>query len=142
MKTFNYSEYCLKQLFQNIPEIPNLEGELKEELKYILDGGLGAHTVYEDVFCYFVLDLINKQNPNQKEKEIIRRSFELIEELANHEDFDVRCVADVSFIEPLLDKIEPTKKIEEYLHPKSLEMAREIARSQFGLNPYTWEKEK
>jgi hypothetical protein len=42
----------------------------------------------------------------------------------------------------LLAKLKPTKDVEKYLGPISLEKAREIGPFAFGFNPITWEKEE
>jgi hypothetical protein len=142
MSNFDFNKYCLDKLFSSIPEIKSIKGELQEELQRALHKGYGAHIIYEDIFSYFISDFINKKSDlTEEEKQIVERSFKLIEELAHHEDFEVRCVVEVSFIEPLLDKIKPMKKIEEYILPKSLEMAREVVRERYELDPITWEKD-
>ena len=136
------TEYCLKKLFDKVPEIKSIKGKLKEELEYDLERGFGAHVIYEDIFSYYVFDLMNKHNRTKQEDDTLKRSFELIEELAHDEDIEVRNVAKVSFIEPILGKLQPTKDIEKYLLPKSLQLAMDIGQFRFGFNPKTWEKEE
>jgi hypothetical protein len=136
MTTFNYSEYCIErflQTFSNLKDNP----QYKEDVEEALAHEKGAHDLYERVLCAYVLNMIKQKKLEDSQK--IKEVFQFIEELMQHEDFEVRCVAKVSFIEPLLDKIEPTKEIEKYLGPFSLEAARNIGSFRFGLNPITWE---
>ena len=139
-KKSDFNNYCLKMLFTNIPELHSLEGLLKEELDWHNSIGPMAHLIYDDVFTPFTLERLNKANPTEADNDLITRVFNLIEELLHHEDFEVRCVAEVSFLEPLLDKIKPMGRLEQYLLPKSLEAARCIAERWYGRNPYTWEQ--
>jgi hypothetical protein len=134
-----YNKFCIDILFKNISEIKALQEPLKSRLQYIIINELGAHIYYEDILCPFFLSLLEDETKDSKK--IIEKIVLLIEELVKHDDFEVRCVAYVSFIEPLLDKIQPTQSIEKYLLPKSLEKARHIAKDQFGMNPKTWKKE-
>lgn len=147
-KTFSFSEFCNQKLFKTFPELldhPHYQAIIQNALEYgnlpgALDcGDTSAHGIYEDAFCYYVLELIKSNDKESKKK--VKKAFALIEELTHEEDFEVRCVAKVSFIEPFLSKIEPMKEVEKYLGPKSLEMAREIASFRFGMNPRTWKKE-
>ena len=140
MRDFHYSQYCNHKLLSAFPEIlENLE------YKKIIDNAikdsqkLSAHGIYEDVFCPFVLDLIQK--PDKESRQKLKKALNLIEEIANHEDFNINNVAYVSFIERFTSDIKPMKNVEKYLGPKSLKMAREIARERYGRNPNTWEPE-
>ena len=137
----DFSTYCKDRLFKEIPEINSLDSPLREALEDALKNNFGAHIIYDDVFCPYVLSLIDGKSNLKSNRQILDRSFNLVEELANNEDFEVRCVAKVSFVEPFTSKIKPMKDVEKYLKPTSLQMAREIAKEQFGRNPETWEEE-
>ncbi|MBW8309449.1 MAG: hypothetical protein K0M45_07440 [Candidatus Paracaedibacteraceae bacterium] len=139
MSKFDFSKYCNEKLFATFPELLQ-DKRYQETISSGLQREYGAHGIYEDVFFDYVISLIS--DDSGKNKAEIKKAFELIEELANHEDFETRCVAEVSFIEPLLDKLESTKDIEKYVGPRSLQMAREIGSFRFGFNPITWEKEE
>jgi len=136
-----FNKYCLNVLFNKIPEIDSDLNPYRYILKEYEGSGLGCYLYYEDIFCPFVLELINKNQKTVHEKELIKRCFLLIEELSNHKSFEVRCVAKIGFLERLVAEIIPTKRIEEYVLPKSLELAREIGFERYGFNPITWEKE-
>jgi hypothetical protein len=138
MSLFDYSAYCIKRLFLDFPELKD-DPRYKEEINEANNFEKKAHDLYERVFCHYVLDLIQQQKIDDKEK--IKKAFDLIEQLAQHAEFEVRCVAEVSFIEPFTCYLEPMKDVEKYLGPKSLEMAREIAHERYGRNPNTWERE-
>ncbi|AIK96198.1 DUF7674 family protein [Candidatus Odyssella acanthamoebae] len=140
MSRFDFSKYCNDKLFATFPKLFKDDRYKKIIHETLGDPELTAHTIYEDVFFDYVFSLISEDS--LKNKAEIKKAFELIEELANHEDIETRCVVDVSFIEPLLAKLKPTRDIEKYLGSKSLEMAREIGASMFGFNPITWEKEE
>lgn len=139
MSKFDFSKYCNDKLFSAFPELLQDE-RYQKTISRELQTEYGAHGIYEDVFFDYVFSLIF-ENP-LKNKAEIKKAFELIEELANHEDIETRCVAKVSFIEPLLDKLKPTKDIEKYVGPQSLQMAKDIGSFRFGFNPITWEKEE
>ena len=140
MKKFDFNKYCLDRLFTEIPEIHSIGGELKQILDEYLAEGPRAHLVYEDILSYFILNLLNKDYLIPQEKELIKKLFKLIEELATHEDHEVRCVAEVSLIEPLLDKMNPIEKLINHLLPKSLELAKEVGKFRFGFNTDNWGK--
>jgi hypothetical protein len=127
-------DYCLEKLFSKVPEIKSLQGDLKEELEYALKAGFGAHIIYQDIFSYYILDLINKKDKTKADKGILSRSFELLEELVNDEDVEVRSVAAFSFIEPLLARLKPTKAIERYMLLKSFELAKEVGWNMYGFD--------
>lgn len=133
MKNFDWNKYCMDALFRKIPEINNLEEPLKSEFDwYKKDDPLLTHCIYESVLCPYFLLLIKRDD--EQSKDTVKRIVELIEELANHKDFEVRCVAQVSFCEPLLYKLKPPKDIEKYLLPKSLELAKQTGWDIFGLD--------
>lgn len=150
MSEFAFSKYCNKKLFETFPELRNLD--VKPPMKFsprtyqeiiedaLKDPKYGAHGIYEDAFCPYVLDLIKKNDKESRKK--VKKAFELIEELVQHENYDVRCLAEVGFIEGFICKLQPTKDVERYLLPKSLEAAREIANEYLIFNPQTWEEEQ
>lgn len=142
MIKFDYNQYCIEMLFECVPEIKNIDDpELREDFEWYAKGSpLLSHCVYQDVLCKYFLMLIKKKD--KKSKEIVNHIVNLIEKLASHGDFQVRCVADVSFCEPLLDQLKPKKDIEKYLLPKSLELARDVGKRMFDLDPLTWEEKK
>lgn len=130
----DYNVYCNQVLVKNFPDL--LETPLyKETVSYY--GNQSAGFLYETAFLPYVLDLIKKDNTANKKK--IDKAFNLIEEMLGHENFHVRCVAEVEFIEPFVATLEPTKDVEKYLRPKSLAAARDLARKWFKINPETWE---
>ena len=137
--SFDYSKYCNDKLFATFPELRD-NHEYKKIIRDALDRGeTSAHGIYEDVFCPYVLDLIKKGDKESKEK--AHKAFSLVEEIINHPNFEVTCIAYVGFIEKFTAEMKPMKDVEKYLSPKSLEAAREIAQKWFGRNPLTWEEE-
>ena len=152
MTTFDYSKHCNKKLFEKFPELLEYSKygayiqEAYEIGVMLLDDETetrdsSAHLIYEDVFCNYVLDLIKNPHAIKNTRQKLKAAFDLIEELANHEEFEVRCVAEVSFIEKFTHDLKPMKDVEKYLGPTSLKMAREIAQERYGRNPVTWEEE-
>ncbi len=137
MSDFNFREYCINKLLEQVPEIREIRTSYGKTLEDLEDW---VTIIYEDLLCEYVLSLIHRDN--LKEKDVLKRAFDLIEELARHENFDVRCVAQVGFLEKFVANLEPTSGIEKYLkfRPHALELAREIANLCFGLDPHTWEK--
>lgn len=130
----DYNNYCKKVLFKNFPEL--LETlSYKKAVKYGDDESAGI--IYERIFVSYILQLIKDGDSKNKKK--ISKAFKMIENLLQHNDFNVRCVAEVEFIEPFLVKLKPTKDVEKYLMPKSLAVARELARRWFKINPNNWE---
>ena len=134
----DYNKLCYEKFIACFPELLN-NVEYSEMIEEAIE--IGAHILYEDVFCAYVLKLIDKKGSEETEKKI-EAAFNLIEELVNHENFDVRNVAEVSFIERFVAELEPMKDVEKYLGPTSLRKARIIAHKWFGYNPFTWEKEE
>lgn len=138
MTKFNYNQYCINRLLETFPELKDNEryrGDIEDGLRF----ESGAHDIFERVLCSYVLDMLNHKDFKDHAK--MKKAFDLIENLINHEDFEVRCVAKVSFIEPFTCYMKPMQNVENYLEPKSLEMAREIAKERYGRNPITWEEE-
>jgi hypothetical protein len=139
MTTFNFNEHCNKRLFEEFPELRE-NPKYKETIDdHLTDEETGSHGVYEDAFCYYVLDLIQKNDPKDEAK--IKHAFGFIEELIQHEDFNVRCIAKVGFIEAFICKLEPTTDIPKYLGSKSLKAAKDLCATFIKINPITWEKE-
>ena len=130
----DYNSYCNQLLFEYVPELFDTQ-IYKDTVNYY--GNQSAGFLYETAFVPYVLSLIKECKKNSKEK--LDKAFDLIEKIIQHDDFNVRCIAEVEFIEPFIAKIEPTKDVEKYLRPKSLETAREVARKCFTINPQTWE---
>jgi hypothetical protein len=128
----DHNQYCKEKLFSEFPEIIYLPS-YKKALELGDDESAGI--IFDRIFVPYILNLINK-NPKDKN---VKRAFKMIEEMLQHKNFDVMCVAKVEFIEPFLNKIQPTKDIEKYLLPKSLEAARDLARKWFKIDPNTWE---
>jgi hypothetical protein len=139
MKKFDFNKYCMDLLFKYVPEINQMDEPLKSEFEwYAKDLPLRSHSIYESILCPYFLMLI--EHTDKKNKDVVSRIINLIEELACNEDFEVRCVASVSFCEPLLAQLKVTKDIEKYLLPKSLQLAREIGKQVFGFDSKTWKK--
>jgi hypothetical protein len=142
MEKFDSNTYAFKKLLQHVPEINNLEGDLKKTFLDHQDHESPLVTlIYEDVLCPYFLSLIKKTD--KESKDITKRIINLIEELANHDDFEVRCIAQVGFLERLVHDMNPRKDLEKYLLPASLELAKEIAWDRFGLDHrIEWKKAK
>jgi hypothetical protein len=131
-------KFTLDLLFRYVPEIENLDDEkLKAEFEWQKTDPLLPYIVYEDVLCPYYMLLLKRND--KKSKEIAKRIKELIELLANHHEFEVRCLAKVGFLEKLVHDIKPRKLLDKVLLPKSLEMAKSIAKNAYDLDPYTWE---
>lgn len=144
--TFHFSQYCNNKLLSAFPELldhPDYKKMIEDALAEdaLGAGSSSAHTIYESVFFRFVLHLMQQRQSSKESRDKLKVAFDLIEEIANHKDFETRCVVKVSFIEPFTAAMKPMKDVEKYLGPKSLEMARDIAQSLFGRNPDTWEEE-
>ena len=138
MTGYNFKKYCLEILYEKVPEINNLEEPLKSDLEFHLeDDEPLVYCIYEDVVAIYFMQLIKKKD--RKSLDIVRRIAELIEEFVEHENFDVRCLVKVGFLESLLSRIEPRKDVEKYLLPKTLEMARAVGKHMYGFDPQTWE---
>ena len=102
MNKFDYNKYCMEQLFHKIPEINNLKGELKKDLDWHLKDSL-ITCILEEIVCPYFITLI--QENNKKNIDIINRIVNLIEEWINHDNLDIRGIAEVSFIEALVAKL-------------------------------------
>ena len=133
MKNFDFDSYCNKVLFKNFPELFNEPGY--EDAVMYADNM--STIIYENAFIPYILKMIKENNPDNKKK--LNKAFDMIEKMLDHKNFQVHCVAKISFIEPFLVKLEPTKDIEKYLRTKSLAAARDLARKWFKINPETWE---
>ncbi len=145
MKKFDYSKYCLEQLFKRVPEIKNIKEEpLKSDLKWYMEDSSDpnvAHGIYESVLCGYYVQLI--KNPTEDNKKIMNKIMCLVDDLAGHENYYVRNVIQVSFCEPLIPELSPYSDVEKYLLPKALDLAKEIAWSVFGLDHRMgWKKAK
>ncbi|WP_010304010.1 DUF7674 family protein [Candidatus Odyssella thessalonicensis] len=140
MAKYDYSTYCNEALFESFPELLDFSKYKEIIAEACEDYQYSAHSIYEQVLCDYILSILEKKDSLSRSS--LKKAFELIEELVQHENFEVRCVAKVSFIEPFLDKVNPTRGVQKYLKPASLKAAQEIAAQRFGLNPITWEKDE
>jgi hypothetical protein len=145
MKKFDYSKYCLDQLFKRVPEINDLnepfKSYLKDDIESSKDNPHIAHSTYEGVLCGYYVQLI--KNPTEDNKKIMNKIMCLVDDLAGHENYYVRNVIQVSFCEPLIPELNPYSDVEKYLLPKALDLAKEIAWSVFGLDHRIgWKKAK
>jgi len=142
MAEFDCSKYCMEQLLKKVPEITDLEGDLRQIYLDHLDYEFPlVILIYEDVLCPYFLSLINKSN--KKSKDIAKRIINLIEELAEHKNIEVGNFVQVGFLERLVHDIIPRKDLEKYLSPSSLKLAKEIAWNRYGLDHRIgWKKAK
>ena len=140
MEEFDFNQYCNDAFFQYFSKLKDnslYTLSIKEALERT---ETGSHGIYEDVLCPYILDII-ESNDRFFQKDI-DHVFNLIEELITHECFEVRCVAEVSFIERFVHDLKPRRDVEKYLKPASLQAARNVAVERYGINPYTWEVER
>jgi hypothetical protein len=139
LNPFNYSEYCNEELFREFPYLLSIKKYLEtfEDIQGYCKRGT-AHAIYEDIFCNYVVDLFQKKESNH---ELLEKAFFLIEKIASHENSDTVNVAEVSFLEPLLDKIKPAKLVVPYLGKESLKLAKHTATQWYGwdADPGTWD---
>ena len=112
---------------------------LEEPFKSDLEDYEGLATfIFDIVVARYFIHLIKQET--QEANKTVKKIARLVEDLVIHENFNVRCIAEVGFIEGLICKMEPTKDVEKYLLPESLKKAREIGHHMFGYDPVTWER--
>ncbi len=142
---FDFNTYTLDELFKMIPEIKNLTSNIKlpdyykpikDTLEFYMKDPM-AYLIYEDVVCPYFLWLIANKDKNKENSLIIARIAKLIDDLLQHEESSVRCVAEVGFLERFVHDLKPTKDVEKYLLPQSLEVAKRVGRNMYGFN---WRK--
>lgn len=111
MNKFNYDKYCIKLLLNNISEIKNLDEPLKSTFEWYAKDNKTflAYSLYEDILCPYFIMLTTKKDDNSKQ--IIIRIAILIESLITHKNFQVRCVAEVGFLEKLVYDMNPRKDL-------------------------------
>lgn len=139
MSEFDYSSYCNELLFKEFPDllkIPRYK-ETFEDIQRYLKGKETAHAIYEDIFCHYTVDLFKERVVNHGN---LKKVFALIEKISSQKDFETSNVAEVSFLEPLFDKVKPAKIVLPYLGKVSLKKAIDAVTFRYGWNedPKTW----
>ena len=130
MKKFDPDQYCLDRLIKVAPEICKIE-PFKSEFEWHHDKyGPNVHCIYEDVLRPYFLSLLDKSG--FVSRKALKKIAELIDELLQHEDFDVMCIAKIGFLEGLLHDLYGQGRItliEKYLLPHSVKVAKELAKT-------------
>ena len=78
--------------------IPEIAEKYQEELRYFGPEAFGQHIVFSDVFNPYLIDLLESNDDRDK----IDRAFELIEEMARHEDAHILEVVYVTICRRLI----------------------------------------
>lgn len=136
MDEFNYETYC-KDKLESI--LPGFQKKWEQQANLPVIQEVDAYMLYERALLDdYVFEAIRRMDKSDKRN--LYNIFNLIEELIQHPNFNVQCLAEVGFIEPFVATLEPKRDVEKYLRPKSLETARALARKWFKINPETWEE--
>ncbi len=140
MSKFDFNSYCMEQLINYVPEINDPNEELGKRYQEYIDyyKEILVYLIYEDILCPYFMDIVKQSDSYSQDT--AKRIAKLIDHLLRHKDFNVQCVADVGFLEKLVHDMKPRKDLEKYLLPYSLEIARKVGKTMYGLNPRTWEK--
>ena len=74
------------------------------------------HLVYADILCEYIRNI----SETSKSNEILKRVFNFLEQLASHEEYDVRNVVEVSVFESLgRDDKKTLERVHSYLGPNT-----------------------
>lgn len=109
MNDFDFRQYCLAKLLETVPEIEQLPRFVKNKDWFYYQGIPLTHAMYEDVLRYYFLELIDKKDLASRRK--VKKIAKLIDDLLHHENFQVRCIAEVGFLEGLLSRLDRQKQI-------------------------------
>jgi hypothetical protein len=112
-----------------IPEIKTLE-PFSIKLQELIDEDLGGNFIFELVFLPYFLMILGQTKHESKQN--ISKIIELIEEMANNEDYWA-CEMARYFVDRLANHFESIDKLD-FLMPKSLELAEE------RLQDWEWDK--
>lgn len=88
----------------------------------------GPHVVFGDIFAAHLVRLAT-QPDGEDAAARVRVALAFLERLACDPDFEVRCVAQVSVLESVLDSPGAFRRVEADMGPCTLRLAREVARS-------------
>lgn len=121
-----YSE-VVSSLLREVPEISVIYQQ--EQLKWGLQS-IPPHIAYGSLFSDFLRQILTAgtREIGHSRSDIIRRSFGLIEELAQSPDFQTRCVVEASVLESLLgeDK-DDWQRFSPFFGKATLQMALGVA---------------
>lgn len=104
-----------------IEAVPELRPQYEQELQGWGEEEPGAHNIYGDVLNPFLLSLLK----SDAQEDTLRRIFDFLEELANHNDPNVQDVVGATVIERLHGAGE-LKHARRYMGPRTLQISREI----------------
>jgi len=125
-RNIKYSE-AVEVLLSDLPEISDA---YKQEQSKWSSESIPPHVVYGSIFSDFLRRVVveDTRDSGHSRSDIIRRSFQLIEELVESDDFETRCIVYASILESLLgqDK-EDWRRFAPYFGKQTLEMALKLA---------------
>jgi len=92
------------------------------------------HVVYGSILGEYADELAEKlvREKSEVTARLLDRVFVLIEQLSASSDFEVRCVAEASFLEHILGEAGGQQRFDKYMGPETKKLARSVA-IRFGL---------
>ena len=111
-----------------VTTLPELQRAYDELLSWSRDGKPGPHVVYGDVLNPYLITLL--ETHSDEEYEVLRRIFDFLEVLANHEDKLVRQVAAVTVLERLWGLGDRWKVAQTFMGPETRRLAKTVASNQ------------
>ena len=107
---------------------PELAAELAAMRKGWAGEEPGPHVVFGDIFASYLVRLATR--PDREDAAArMRAALAFLERLACDPDMEVRCVAQVSVLESVLDRPGAFRRVEADMGPCTIRLAREVARS-------------
>lgn len=90
----------IENMLKVFPELDVKIKEKKEYYGYCDDESLERDVVFSEIFAQYAIELA-KENLAYDPK--LKMIFDFIEQMASAECFEVRCIAEVSFVETIID---------------------------------------
>jgi hypothetical protein len=102
--------------------VPELRAGYEAECRQWGDEPLGPHVIFGDVLNPYLLDLLGAARPDAK----LRRVFQFLERLANHEDIHIQELVAVTVCERLGDDPKILNRAHKYMGARTRQFSDEV----------------
>jgi hypothetical protein len=102
--------------------VPELRAGYEAECRHGVDEPLGPHVIFGDVLNPYLLGLLGADRPDAK----LRRVFQFLERLANHEDIHIQELVAVTVCERLGDDPKLLRRAHEYMGARTRQFSDEV----------------
>jgi hypothetical protein len=113
--------------------IPELREEYDKTLEWWRPDAPGPYIIYGDHFVDYIVELSQQIGDADKYAALVR-AMRLFEELAGHDDFDLRCLAEVGVIEQLFGTKGRMERLAPHMGPATRALAIEYG-ERMGFQP-------